>query len=244
MLSLEAALVYNWVHIKEIGRMVATGASGWKPNLVFPAPRGDASRTATAVAAQWVLLVGLLVAGSAWLLRRRVEPAGATKLALPFVVGVTVALATGLTAAGPSWVSSDYLPTRSNAERQAAPHLMALDRCRVCASSSGRGVDWTTLGPNDVRDFKVTADANGDRFATFDLSLVRQEPLTEERDIPAFGRVRIDFGDGQVSPWIGVVEAARITHQYGPAEIGRTMVTLQLPDGSQKFVRGEGLVFR
>ena len=47
--------------------------------------------------------------------------------------------------------------------------------------------------------------------------------------IPAFGRMRVEFGDGEETPWHGVVTERRIAHTYRQPGTYPVKVWFQLP---------------
>ena len=211
VLSLDAALTYNWHHEKAMGALRASGASGWRPNLAFPVMR-DAGWESPGNFALFLALAGLVVAATvvAWFRSARPTSRPASAWAAPSIVVaagavMSVAMATTATAFNGDWFRDEYLLGRATARRVAAAHLLALERCRVCVTSSDRSFDWTDLQPNPARG--IQSNAATDRLR-MELTLA----IESEGGWTGFGRMRVDFGDQSGTLWTPVVGEWRLTH--------------------------------
>ena len=236
VLSLDAALTYNWHHEKAMGALRASGVSGWRPNLAFPVMR-DAGWESPGNFALFLALAGLVVAAAvvAWFRSARPTSRPAPAWAAPSIVVaagavMSVAMATTATAFNGDWFRDEYLLGRATARRVAAAHLLALERCRVCVTSSDRSFDWTDLQPNPARGIQSNA-------ATDRLRMELTLSIESEGGWTGFGRMRVDFGDQSGTLWTPVVGEWRLTHEY--RQPGEYVVTiwLQLRDGSTRMER-------
>jgi hypothetical protein len=173
---------------------------------------------------------GLLAVTGAAFLRSRapVQIAGerrkSTGWTTALVVLVIVVWSTGATAGRGRWTRGEYFIAADQASREAAGAMVALDRCRVCFASSRSQVDWTWLEPNPGGAPAVDIGTQG-RTVTIDIA------FGSDGDTSGFGRVQVDFGDGVVAPWTGVVGRWTITHEYPRAGEYRVVVWQQLRSG-------------
>ena len=126
VLSLDAALTYNWHHEKAMGALRASGASGWRPNLAFPVMR-DAGWESPGNFALFLALAGLVVAAAvvAWFRSAGPTSRPASAWAAPSIVVaagavMSVAMATTATAFNGDWFRDDYLVGEATARRVAA----------------------------------------------------------------------------------------------------------------------------
>lgn len=231
ILSLDAARAYNWSHDKGFGPIRDASLSGWKPNLAFPEIRGDFWNPSQPAYFLLVACVGLVAALTVVaFLRSRGEPREPAR-AVRSSWWVTVALilivvgwSTVATAARGRWTRREYLVDDARSRRDAAIALVALDRCRVCFTSERSQVDWTWLEPNPGRAPQIDVGI-ADRTLTVDVS------FASDGDLAGFGRVQVDFGDGEVTAWQGVVGRRAITHEYRQAGEYRLVVWQHLRDG-------------
>lgn len=238
IVSLDASLTYNWTHEKRLGPLHAVDMSGWKPNLMFPdiyATPASMSASSITVLLIWILILAALSI-LAW--RRDVATQGAPgRTVLPGLLsraGVVAALlaAAGVTTAAMGrWWHGDYLLDDREAHRLAARALVTLDRCRVCFTSRDGPVDWTSLNPN--RADSMTVELAPARRGV----AVRINLPGEDAQFARFGRVHVDFGDGHVTPWSGIVDEGRYEHLYQQPGTYSVVTWLQLRDGRTRLDR-------
>jgi hypothetical protein len=233
VLSLDAALAYNWSHYKPYGLLSDTSVSGWKLNLAFPNTREAWSGSRASLV---VLLCEMTVVASLTLLaflRSGTSSAKAAPRTWPVPMAATaviVVLAGGFTAATAAsyWTSGRFLVDDRIAREQAAHALVAWERCRICFSSARGQIDWARLEPNAARGARVTVDT--DRL----VATVRVDVDGDGRNL-AFGRMRAEFGDGEETAWTGIVASDRIVHRYASPGTFHLKVWFRLPDGATRL---------
>jgi hypothetical protein len=229
VMSLHTAIGYNLHHEKAVGPLREASAVGWAPNLAFPITRGEVWSTSMAnfwlylgvfAAMAVVTLWGWRASRAPSLERARPHPwraAGLTMAAL--VGGLTIA-----TSANGDWNSRAFLQDRDAARLAAVEALVAIDRCVLCSTSTGSPVSWTNLEPNAAASASLSVDARG-RAIQADVTLDRRVAEL------AFGRMRLEFGDGTTTPWLGIVGRRTVPHVYTGAGLYQVRVALQLPTG-------------
>jgi hypothetical protein len=235
VMTLDASVRYNLHHEKPVGPMQDASAIGWKPNLAFPVMRGDVWESS---APNFHLFVGLALAlaaisFAAWWLSRtnRTEVVrGRRFVAIAGTIAVIVGALSAATSANADWTSRAYLVDRDEARRAAARRLVDIDRCRLCSSSAGGRVDWTRLRPNAATGAAMSVERDGQ------AAMVHVHVEGDSESL-SFGRTRVDFGDGTITPWTGVVGDANFEHTYGGAETHAIVLWFQLPDGTTKVYR-------
>jgi hypothetical protein len=254
VISLDTGRAYNWKHEKYFGLLRDVSISGWKPNLAFPDMRGeiwDASR------ANFVLFVGvaLFMLGLSWLAIDRARDAairppsrtltpgkpdptqkpGPTQnldpikarahLRGPALAGLVVAGLIGLfsaaTSANDDWAHPRFLLDDVIARSAAVRAVLRSDRC-VCFTSAQGHIDWTGLGPNSAGSALVDMSSDG-------LHLTVRIFVPGDGKAPAFGRLRVEFGDGEESAWMGVLAEDRIAHTYRQPGTYPVKVWFQVP---------------
>ena len=227
--SLDASLTYNWTHKKHMGALHGIGMSGWKPNLMFPdiyVSPSDMSGSSIVVLLLWITLIGLL---SVLVLRWDADPIEADQspawTTRAIVLASVLTIAVAFTALMGRWSYGDYLLDDHDTHRLAARALVNLDRCRVCFTSRDGPVDWTSLNPNRADAMKVELTP-GRRSLDLRVNLVG-----EGDPVARFGRVHVDFGDGNSTPWSGIVDEKRYEHQYRQPGTYSVVTWLQLRDG-------------
>jgi hypothetical protein len=231
VVSLDAALSYNWSHVKGYGPMRDASPSGWKLNLAFPEVRGRFWDPAQPEFALFLLIAGVVLALPllAWARARRElsgpAPDSPSGPVAAIVFALVVCLSTAATAARGRWTRDEYLPRESTAHRIAADALVRFGNCRVCFTSRRRQIDWSSLRPNPAREPRVGVHLR-DRQVT-----VRVE-MGSEDGFEGFGRLQVDYGDGTIAAWTGVVGARELSHAYARPGQYRLAVWLQLPGGS------------
>jgi hypothetical protein len=234
-MSLQAGLAYNWSHKKHLGPIHDVSASGWKPNLAFPGVRDNIWYTSWRNFMLFVVILMVLgalsAAAVAYARRREAAPPRRTPWWMaPATAAVLIVTCIAATSANGVWYSDGYLMAQATAYQQAAQQLVTLGRCTVCFTSRRAAVDWTSIEPNGARGLDVSVD-------TRRLPIVVHVAIETPESVPAFGRMRVEYGDGSSTPWAGVVSAADFRHTY--ARSGTYVVTawLQLRDGSLRIVR-------
>jgi len=83
-------------------------------------------------------------------------------------------------------------------------------------------VDWSSFGPNSARSALIDMVPDGRRMTV--LLLVQGDDRN-----PAFGRMRIEFGDGEQTAWTGVLRERRVEHVYERPGTYQVNVWFQLP---------------
>ena len=238
VLSIEAAVSYNWTHKKHLGPIRGVTASGWKPNLMFPNVDVDLSAWSASSVIVLTVLVLIIAALSiaAWRhsgsADQTAEETGSESRwasALPIVI--TPMTFVVLTAVMGAWYHQEYLLSDSEARREAARALVSLDRCRVCFTSREGPIDWTSLNPNRADAMSVDVTVFQRRAG------LRVKLEGNDDDMPRFARIRVDFGDGRPVSWSGIVDEARYEHEYGQPGTYSVVTWLQLRDGRTRVDR-------
>jgi hypothetical protein len=231
VMSLQAAVAYNWSHLKAVGAMRDASRSGWAPNLAFPIIRGE--EIWSTAPGNLMLFFGWagLIAGLSWLALVRSSPQSpqahasggrpgmvAAGVLCAFLAGFTVA-----SAATGRQTSGDYRLDDGPARTLAARALVARDRCLCFTSLQGRS-DWTKQ-PNSANGAVIGIDKD-------DLDVTLKVVAEGDGRVPAFGRLRVEFGDGEETPWSGLVGASVIPHTYRRPGTYAMKVWLRLPGES------------
>lgn len=235
-LSLEAGLAYNRNHWKAFGAMRDTSSSGWRPNLVFPGIRSGAPSLRNLVL--FVAIVACIAAAAALMYVYAPRVQGRNRLRTPLrwwmvpAFGIVVVLvSSAASVANSTWYDPNYLLSPSRALELAARRMVSSGRCSLCFTSSGEMVaDWTRLRPNDSRGVTLQP-------AVHALEVVVRVHVDTATDGIGFGRVRLDYGDGQVTPTWGIVSDATVTHAYRSSGAYTISAWLQMPDGSARADR-------
>jgi hypothetical protein len=226
VVSLNAALAYNWHHIKAFGPLRDLNRSGWAPNLAFPTIRGlegNSSPNDFLLLLCWVAFAF----GLSWVALRANRPvrwatASSGRFVLACAVAASVAIG-GLTvasAATGSKTSATYQLHDAAARAEAARALVGLESC-LCFTSLRSHVDWTTQ-PNSARGAAIGVQQD-------ELRVTVQVIVEGDGRTPAFGRVRMDFGDGEETAWNGIVSERLLTHTYSRPGTYPLKVWFRLP---------------
>jgi hypothetical protein len=237
VLSLEAAITYNWNHYKIAGAMRSAGASGWRPNLAFPVLYGDDWIRSLSNIALLLIVAALIVLATAVAWRRssrqhdaRVAnrvPGGWVPAAT--IAAILLALAVA-TAFNRDWTHWEYLMDGAAARRRAAHALVNLEQCRLCFATGSAAVDWRWLEPNATETVNIETSVSA-RTTTIHVVLAGgEDPLR-------FGRMRAEFGDGSTTPWEGIVGDRRVVHTYEQPGRYPVVVWLQLRNGAMRADR-------
>jgi hypothetical protein len=123
-----------------------------------------------------------------------------------FVVAALIIIFSAGTSASGDWSDPLYLLADANARMAAIRAVVRSDRC-LCFTSARGHVDWTTMGPNSLRQAFIGLYPD-------DLRLTVQVLAEGDGKVPAFGRMLVEFGDGEKTAWDGVVTERRIVHTY------------------------------
>jgi hypothetical protein len=218
VVSLDAGRAYNSSPTKELGLLRDASLSGWKPNLAFPDIRGDSWELSQANFVLFLCVVVLILALSwlAFVLSRQRQAQTQTQTqphiqmsdpALAgFVVAALIIIFSAGTSASGDWSDPLYLLDDANARMAAIRAVVRSDRC-LCFTSARGHVDWTTMGPNSLRQAFIGLYPD-------DLHLTVQVLAEGDGKVPAFGRMLVEFGDGEKTAWDGVVTERRIVHTY------------------------------
>ena len=237
VLSMDAALSYNWSHKKHLGPIQGASLSGWKPNLMFPNVDVDLSAWSASSVIALAVFVSMIVALSIAAWRRTStrdsapdEGRSTSRWISAIPVAVAPMMFVVLTTVMGGWYRDEYLLNDGDARRAAARALVSLDRCRVCFTSREGPIDWTLLNPN-------RADAMNVELTSANRRVALHVRLVGDDEAPRFARVRIDFGDGRPTPWSGIVDEARYEHEYGQPGTYSVITWLQLRDGRTRLDR-------
>jgi hypothetical protein len=143
----------------------------------------------------------------------------------PALAGLVVAGLIGLfsvaTSANDDWAHPRFLLDDNTARSAAVRAVVGSGRC-LCFTSAQGHIDLTGLGPNSARGALVDAFPDGLDLTV--LVLVQGDGKT-----PAFGRMRVDFGDGEEMAWSGVLGERRVAHTYRQPGTYPVKVWFQLP---------------
>lgn len=224
--TLETAFAYNHHDFTEVSTLVVSGFAGWRPNNLFPEMHRAglaALPLNVALLYGWVIVaVGLAVVGR--LSARRPAPGGARRgdesnLRRPsvrpgWVAALAAALAlvgTIIAAARGEWVRADYVTTPTDAGRQALTfHLARGGRCALCATSRAGEVDPVALLGASANTLEVTSAGDVRAGQATDLRVVARAG----EDVPAWGALRVEFGDGAFEKSSSLYGEARVRHVY------------------------------
>jgi hypothetical protein len=248
ILSLEAAVSYNWHHVKILGAMRSTGSSGWRPNLAFPVVAGGGWSDSTSNVVLLLLILAALAATTiaAYALATRApsrsvhgpvrtsDRPGSRWAVAAATFGLIVLLSGAATAFNRDWTSWEYLVGDAEARSAAAAALVDFDACRICFATRARAIDWRWLETNGTQGIDIETSVTT-RTATVRVFLNGANGLR-------FGRIRTDFGDGSTTPWTGVVTGRELVHTYdGPGKY-TVVVWLQLRNGEMRADRRAVLI--
>jgi hypothetical protein len=238
VVSLDAGRAYNWSDSKRLGLLHDVSLSGWKPNLAFPDIRGDSWDVSQANFVLFLCVVVLILALS-WLafVRSSTQTPPSVSAWDPAAAGLKVArtswrmpamtlaaLVVGFsaaTSANRDWSDPRYLLDDDTARSAAVRAVIGSDRC-VCFTSARGRIDWTRLEPNSARNALVGLYPD-------DLRLTVHVVVEGDGKIPAFGRMRVEFGDGEETDWSGVFAERRVAHTYRQPGTYPVRVWFQLP---------------
>jgi len=244
LLSLQAALVYNWWHTKDTGRMWDVSISGWKANLLFAWTHGDVW---AASQGNFVLfLVGMaVIAGLTLIGIARDLPAhtltpshrySVTPSLLAAGLLVTAAAGAGAAALSGDPIRDDYVQDATTSRREALTRLAEIEHCTLCAASGRGQVDAASMTWNGVEQFDVFVEPGEARQAHFRLVAAARDGE------PAYGHVRIEFGDGTYSSALPVAGLRRLTHVYPQPGTYLVRAWLTLPDETKRETYTEVMV--
>jgi hypothetical protein len=232
VLSLDAALGYNRTHTRSA--LKSPGLSGWRPNLAFPPVDVDGLLGRNGVVLACYLVGLAIMAGVVW---QAWGKPGATRVAqhagrpgraaLRTVgwLGAAITAAWLCTSSLGDWTSDRFLLGETDAQMRVIGALMDQARCRICFSSRRAQLDWKQIQPNSATRARGVITER-DLHVRLDV-IVEGSP-----DAPAFGRARIDFGDGTAPLSTGVLGMRTVEHQYGGPGTYRVVVSFEDAVGS------------
>ena len=227
VISLDSARAYNWNFRKSFGGLRDRSFSGWKPNLAFPIIRGEQWLAPANVAlflCLAALIVGVSWAAFTWAGRRAPAPprpqARGSKL-IPIAVVVALMCFFTVASSANDWAYPQYLRDDHTARIEAAGAVVSVDRCLCFTSVRGR-IDWTTLGSNSARGMAVGMYPENLRLTVLVL-------VDGDGKAPAYGRMLVEFGDGDESSWAGILAERRVVHTYQRPGTYLVKVWFQLP---------------
>jgi len=223
ILSIDQAWVYNTMHTKEVGILVAQGVTGWRVNLLFPYMAGDAPIGAWWLLVAWCALLGVSVW---WALRPR--GSRITRAAATAWLAAGVLLVAAMTRAD-AWSNRQprYTQRVGNAREALAQAYAAAGGCHLCWSSSRGLLSGSQLAPNRVDDLRVdTARVNG--------RTVSVVVLAAGADGAPFGAVALDFGDGTPRVRRLMAGSVQVSHTYREAGEYRASAWFEPPGGTMR----------
>lgn len=242
LVSLHAALAYNWWHTKDTGRMWDVSISGWKMNLLFAWTHGDVWATSRGNFILCVIgVAAIILLTVAGFVRRSkavdtTAPARVSPLLLACGLIVLALAGTGAASMTGDAFRDDYVQHPLLSRRIALDRLVELDDCTLCAASGRGEVEPAALTWHALEAFNIFIDVDNARTAH-----VRIFAKAKGRE-PAYGHVRIDYGDGTTSPAIPVSGFRRVTHTYTMPGTFNVKARLRLPDGRIEETYTEVLV--
>lgn len=233
LLSLQAALAYNWWHTKDTGRMWDVSISGWKVNLLFAWTHGDVWAASRGNFVLFAIGAALILALLAVGLFRRLPMSstrGKTLSASMIAAGLVVTAVAGAGAAALTGDAfrDDYTQHPLVGRREALARLAEMERCTFCAASGRGQVNAASMTWNVVEAFDVFVAPGPNRSA--DLRVV----ITARDREPAYGHVRIEFGDGTFSPETPIAGVRQLSHTYPRAGTYVVRGFLRMPDGERR----------
>jgi hypothetical protein len=237
VVSLESAITYDWNHIKTMGPMRSAGLSGWRLNLAFPIVAGG-GWSDSGLNVLLLLLILSVLGGATIAAFVRARPTDGANAAPGFwptgvvTVALVVLLSGAATAFNRDWTNWEYFVEPGKAQRAATEALVGHDRCRVCFGTRARAIDWRSLKPNPTDGVNIEVEVNA-----LEAEAGVRVVLAGGDGGLRFGRFRADFGDGTETSWTGVVEEARLVHQYKHPGTYTVVVWLQLRNGDMRADR-------
>jgi hypothetical protein len=232
VVSLESAFTYNWHHIKIMGAMRTAGLGGWRPNLAFPWLAGELDALPNVLLLLFMLAGICTAAVLVWQnADRERAPAAPTSGRLVPAASLVLVIFTAIaaTALNRDWTQWEYFVEDRFAREILAGALVEHERCRVCFTNRERAIDWRWLRPNGTQAVNIETAVASARVTV-------NVHLAGEDDVPRFGRVMTDFGDGSPAAWTGIVSRKEISHAYRQPGQYSVAVWVQLPNGE---VRGD-----
>jgi len=213
LVSIYTAARYNLFHVKEIGPFVDESASGWKPNLLFPALDYGAVTWFRLWA--WIAAAAVLVIWPLAPRGRRVW-----SLALAAALGAIVI-------AGRVPVRSpNYLPPPAHARLDL---IRAVDDGAIIRSSRRWRLSARVVAGNpgalylnpDVTRLRINQSVR------FTVGAVNDEQAA------TWGRLTMDFGDGTPPHVSTLVGSGDLRHTYRSAGLYQVRARLELPSGER-----------
>lgn len=223
ILSIDQAWVYNTLHIKEVGILVAQGVTGWRINLLFPYMAGDVPIGAWWLLLAWCALLGVSVW---WALRPR--GSRTTRAAATAWLAAGLLLVTAMTGAD-VWSNRQprYARRVGEAREALAQAYAAAGGCHLCWSSSQGLLSGSQLAPNRVDDLRVDAARVNGRTVSVVV-------LAAGADGAPFGAVALDFGDGSPAVRRLMVGSMQVSHTYHEAGEYRASAWFRPPGGTER----------
>lgn len=233
LLSVQAAYAYNWFHTKDFGRFWDESISGWKVNLLFAWTHGDVWATSRGNFVLFLIGAAVIVGLTLFGMFRHARVAEAGRPAITPSMIFAGLLITAIAGAGAAALTGDsfrddYTQHPLHSRRQALARLAAIEECTLCAASGRGEVDAAALTWNNVKQFDVFVEPRDNRTAHIRLVAVA------DGGEPAYGRVRIEYGDGSFSPAVTVAGLKELTHVYRVPGTYRVRAFLTLPDETRR----------
>jgi hypothetical protein len=230
VVTLDQAWAYNRSTAKEIGMLVAQGASGWRPNLLLPYLSDGFTPSAVRALLGAVAATVLL---TAFLARRPSAAAWHRRETLRAAAIVIIALATVTTTAGAWQLSHPRYRYREHQARDllVRSYVRAGD-CSGCWSSLRGPIAPEDLGANALGELTLTPiETDGQR--------VRFRLDAHGPDGPVFGTVRFAYGDGSVRGPLLVFGTVEAEHRYAEAGEFTATAWLNMPGDTPRVAAAQ-----
>ncbi|MDE3156370.1 MAG: hypothetical protein KGN76_14805 [Acidobacteriota bacterium] len=230
VVSVQTAAVYNLHHDKAVGPLVDRSISGWHLNLLFPELHQGVTRPL--LLAAWFAAAILLVLLPLW--RRLVarwqasggSPSPLLRATWPVLFGLTL-VAVVWAARGKPARNPDYLMKGQQA-RLRVVRLLATHPADRGRTSDGSRITARTFDDAEqahVQFAQTSPQAVPGRASTFEVK------VTSHDDLPAWGHLWIEYGDGAFVPYGVVSGSLQVEHVYAAPGDYVAATDLTLPDG-------------
>jgi len=249
IISLETAVRYD-LHHRDFGKLVVSGFSGWRPNLLFPSLGTDwrLSSIDWTLFACWIGVCLLLLSLPFW---RRIRAAAGDQGVVEGDQGVVrpaprhvflCAMAVVLVAIPVAAVTrrsglADYQPAVDDVRERAFRAVATQVNCRLCYSARFGPSDPTRVFGNDVAVLAVQVEST---LPTAGQTVrIRVRPR-DASGAPVLGDLLVDLGDGTARSYLGLYGDVRVEHVYARPGEYQVQATLRARGDGQ--ARGEATI--
>jgi len=234
-ISLETAIRYD-LHHRDLGKLIASGFSGWRPNLLFPSLGTDwrLAPTDWLLFASWIAVLLVLLSLPWWRpMRTAAEHSGAAMPAPRHVLLCALALVVVAVPAaavtGRRW-SADYQPAWDEVRERAFRAVARQVNCRMCYSARSGWRDPTSVFSNYIGTLAVQVESASPTAGQPSRIRIRAR-IAEGAGV--LGDLLVDLGDGTTRSYPGHFGDVRVEHVYAQPGEYRVRATLR--------ARGDGL---